>query len=75
MGELVDELEGQGYVVRAPDPRDRRAKLIMLTETGRRCSEAGRDAVAAFEREPSDTLGARGHQQLRRMLLRLLQHG
>ena len=28
MGELVDELESLGYVVRRPDPRDRRAKLI-----------------------------------------------
>jgi DNA-binding MarR family transcriptional regulator len=75
MGELVDELEGLGYVVRTPDPGDRRAKLIMLTDAGRSCSEAGRDAVVTFERELSDILGARGHQQLRRMLLRLLQQG
>jgi hypothetical protein len=31
MGELVDKLESPGYVVRRPDPRDRAAKLIMLT--------------------------------------------
>src|SRR5829696_4398231 len=41
MGELVDELEGLGYVVRRPDPRDRRAKLITLTESGRQCLSAG----------------------------------
>ena len=29
MGELVDELEALGYVMRRPDPEDRRAKLIM----------------------------------------------
>jgi len=75
MGELVDELERQGYVVRSPDPVDRRAKLITLTEAGVRCSEAGRDAVETFERELDATLGARGHQQLRRMLLRLLGEG
>ncbi len=32
MGELVDELEELGYVVRRPDPSDRRAKLIVLTK-------------------------------------------
>jgi DNA-binding MarR family transcriptional regulator len=75
MGELVDELEGLGYVVRTPDPRDRRAKRIVLTESGQRCSAAGRDSVAALEREITSILGARGHAQLRRLLLRLLDRG
>src|SRR3954453_6041505 len=33
-GELVDELAESGYVERIPDPDDRRAKLICLTERG-----------------------------------------
>ncbi len=37
MGELVDELEQLGYVVRRPDPTDRRAKLIILTKKGQAC--------------------------------------
>ena len=41
MGELVDELEELGYVVRRPDPRDRRAKLITLTHRGRERISAG----------------------------------
>src|ERR1700710_1118823 len=40
MGELVDELESLRYVVRRPDPRDRRAKLIVLTKKGEACVEA-----------------------------------
>src|SRR3954454_14305021 len=32
MCELVDDLERLGYVRRAPDPSDRRAKLIQFTE-------------------------------------------
>lgn len=32
MGELVDELEELGYLERRPDPTDRRAKLIVLTD-------------------------------------------
>ena len=38
MGELVDELEAMQYLVRRPDPTDRRAKLIMLTRKGVRAS-------------------------------------
>ncbi len=75
MGELVDELEGLGYLVRTPDPADRRAKLISLTEAGRRGVAAGGQAVAALERDISELLGERGHAQLRRLLLRLLERG
>ena len=32
MGELVDDLEAKGYLERRPDPHDRRAKRIHLTE-------------------------------------------
>jgi DNA-binding MarR family transcriptional regulator len=34
MAELVTHLEAHGYVERAPDPTDRRAKLVRLTERG-----------------------------------------
>src|SRR5437773_9057237 len=43
---LVDELESQGLVERRPDPTDRRAYAVHLTDAGRaRVVEAG--AVAA----------------------------
>jgi DNA-binding MarR family transcriptional regulator len=32
--EVVDQLEAKGLVVRAPDPTDRRATLVSLTEAG-----------------------------------------
>ena len=35
MGELVSILEGNGYVERRPDPTDRRARLVCLTDKGR----------------------------------------
>src|ERR1700742_1863836 len=40
-GELVDDLVGLGYVERIPDPADRRAKLICLTERGRDAQRVG----------------------------------
>ena len=72
MGELVDELEGLGYLVRKPDPTDRRAKRIMLTESGHECVAAGVATIGDIERRITEALGARGHGQLRRMLLTLL---
>ena len=35
VGTIIDELERLGYVVREPDPSDRRAKLVVPTDLGR----------------------------------------
>jgi DNA-binding MarR family transcriptional regulator len=59
-------------VVRTPDPTDRRAKLITLTESGRQCVAAGIDTIGDIERRITDALGVRRHRDLRRMLLTLL---
>jgi DNA-binding MarR family transcriptional regulator len=72
MGELVDELEFLGYVVRRPDPRDRRAKLIVPTWKGKACDEAGRATIKDLEDEITRRLGQQGHHPLRRMLEKLL---
>jgi DNA-binding MarR family transcriptional regulator len=34
VGEIVDDLAARGYVKRIPDPEDKRAKLICLTDRG-----------------------------------------
>lgn len=73
MGELVDELEELGYVVRRPDASDRRAKLITLTENGRDCVRDGIETIAGIERTITQTLGAEGHRHLRGLLIRLLE--
>ena len=36
MTDRLDRLERAGLVVRRPDPRDRRGKLIVLTDRGKR---------------------------------------
>ncbi len=73
MGELVDELEDLGYVRREPDPRDRRAKLVKLTQSGTRVVAAGRSVVADLESRIDEKLGHAGHRELRRLLTRLLE--
>jgi DNA-binding MarR family transcriptional regulator len=72
MGEIVDELEKLGYVVREPDPRDRRAKLILLTERGRAAVNAGESAITGIEADLAEILGEDGAAQLRSMLEKIL---
>ena len=72
MGELVDELEQLEYLVRSPDPTDRRAKLITLTGKGHACIAAGIATIDGIEQQLTQRLGERGHQQLRRLLTKLL---
>jgi DNA-binding MarR family transcriptional regulator len=75
MGELIDELEELGYVVRRPHPTDRRAKLIVLTPKGRDCIAAGITTIKGLEEKIADILGERGRSDLRRLLRKLLASG
>ena len=75
MGELIDELEEMQYVLRRPDPTDRRAKLIVLTKKGRACIAAGISTVEGIEELIVETLGPRGHRQLRDLLEKLVDAG
>jgi len=65
MGEVVRELVELGIVEMAPDPTDRRAKLVTYTEAGRREAMEGGDYIVAFEERLTDVLGAEGYEQLR----------
>jgi DNA-binding MarR family transcriptional regulator len=67
-GELVDELVGLGYVERVPDPGDRRAKLIQLTERGKVAQEVGFSLFAEVERRLADRYGAERIESLRETL-------
>lgn len=48
--QLVEELIAKGYIQRRPHPQDARARLIVLTEKGRACTQAAEAAI-------TDTLG------------------
>ncbi len=61
----VDELETRGYVRRAPDRDDARAKLVKLTTRGRTAAAECRRAVQAVETRARRQLGDRGYVQLR----------
>ncbi|GAA4769540.1 MarR family winged helix-turn-helix transcriptional regulator [Actinomycetospora chibensis] len=67
-GFLIDQLERLGYVHRAPDPADGRARLVQIAERGQRSVEAARAVVARVEAEWTSHLGERRMAQLRRIL-------
>lgn len=44
--ELVQYLVEHGYLARTPDPNDRRARLLVLTNRGHACTQAAQQAAA-----------------------------
>jgi DNA-binding MarR family transcriptional regulator len=58
MGYLVDALEAGGYVERAPDPSDGRAKVVRLTTKGWAAVRAIRAAVRREEADWAARIGA-----------------
>lgn len=57
MGELVAYLERRGYVERRPDPRDRRARIVLPTEAGRRGFAAGSLLLTEVETALAERMG------------------
>src|SRR6476659_777751 len=55
--ELVGQLERRGYLVRAPDPADRRARVVRLTTRGQRLESVIRTQAGDAEEQIAATLG------------------
>jgi DNA-binding MarR family transcriptional regulator len=65
MAELVQHLETHGYVVRVPDPSDRRAKLVQPTERGREVFAIAQELVPEIEARIRRVIGADRARELR----------
>ncbi len=74
MGQLVDALERGGYVERIPDPLDRRAKQIRLTDRGWDVHERGGAIVAELQVTWAASLGPAKLAQLLVLLDELHTH-
>ena len=68
VGRTVDELEELGYVERAPDPADRRAKLILPTTRGIAVMELSDRIMADIGRRGERAVGARAYREFVRTL-------
>ncbi|GAC1535358.1 MAG: hypothetical protein NVS3B12_17250 [Acidimicrobiales bacterium] len=55
---LLNELEDLGYLLRVPDPRDRRSRSLRLTARGLDLVTAIRGALDGLEAQTRDRLGA-----------------
>ncbi|WP_328408664.1 MarR family winged helix-turn-helix transcriptional regulator [Nocardia sp. NBC_00403] len=55
---IVDEMVRHGYVERRPDPADKRAKLLCLSDRGRDTLDAVREFHAEYERRLVARVGA-----------------
>jgi DNA-binding MarR family transcriptional regulator len=65
---IVDELENLGYVYRADDLVDRRAKLIVPTERGRQRMRAGDQIIADIEQRHEAKLGRTAYASFKQAL-------
>jgi DNA-binding MarR family transcriptional regulator len=68
IGETVSELERLGYIERVPAPDDRRAKIIRLTERGRKCQAAAARALDEIEQGWTARFGEERVTALRHIL-------
>src|SRR3954468_1879878 len=68
VGEIVDDLVARGYVKRVPDPDDKRAKLICLTDRGERAQATGLALFAKVEKQWAKRYGAERIVQARELL-------
>lgn len=68
VGEIVDDLVDRGYVQRIPDPADRRAKLICLTDKGVEAQRVGFDLLDDMEDRWGERFGQGRIAELRETL-------
>jgi DNA-binding MarR family transcriptional regulator len=72
MAQVVEQLEALGYVERRPDPDDRRAKRVFLTERGQSVRPVGAAAGRRVEEEWAALTSREDVEALRAGLQRLL---
>lgn len=70
-GYLVDQLEKAGLVERVPDPSDKRARLVRMSERALKAVPVAQEAGERIEAEWAAHLGAGRMADLRAALVRL----
>jgi DNA-binding MarR family transcriptional regulator len=69
--QMAEYLEQRGYVLRQPDPQDKRGKIISLTGRGWACIRASEQILAGLEQTAAGQLGPAALTALRDMLRKL----
>jgi DNA-binding MarR family transcriptional regulator len=69
--QLIDRLEADGLVSRESDPNDRRSRLALLTDAGRKAYARGSEMQRQSERELFGALSTDESATLQRLLAKL----
>ena len=72
---VIDELQARGLAERRPDPQDRRARQVFLTEEGLQALERIRGLAANLQREFFGALSAEERKTLHALLRKLAGSG
>ena len=72
MTSTLDVLEGRGWVVRMPNPDDRRSVLVAVTEEGRSVADRFLPGIRGWERDTMSALSAGEREQLLALLAKVL---
>ena len=72
VNDLLRDLEHRGYLTLATDPTDSRARIIRLTERGRRLHETAIDIHAAIEAEWAGKVGQQRYRSVCETLAELV---
>lgn len=72
VGELIRYLAGRGYLQIGPDPDDRRAKRVALTDRGWQALELGEQVIADYEDWLDAAVGSDQVAALRTILQRII---
>ena len=73
IGQLVEELEGQGLLLREPDPDDGRAKRVKLTARGKKAMQEGLVQLGFLEALLAEALGEKRMTDLGATLTEAIQ--
>jgi len=73
--QLLDRLEAEAVIRREPDPLDKRARRIVLTELGLRDLAERRLVLRDIEERYRETLGKKLHSKLEKALRKLAAAG
>ncbi|RKS07094.1 DNA-binding MarR family transcriptional regulator [Nocardiopsis sp. Huas11] len=72
---VLDQLERKGLIDRHPDPDDRRARVVTVTDVGRRSLAGSGQAVAETEEDLLNALSPDERRQFRSLLQRVVEEG
>jgi DNA-binding MarR family transcriptional regulator len=66
--QMIDSLEAAGHVERTRSPTDRRSHALRLTKTGAELLTRAQGPLEAHQRNMAERIGAKGIEDLRRIL-------